>query len=52
MSGTGALSEFDTYLNDLYNKYAEEEEYEFAELIDDIRVKLDKMYTKYMTKGD
>ena len=52
MSGTSALSEFDSYLNDQYNKYVEEDEWEFAELIDRLRSELDKIYDKHMMDGD
>ena len=52
MSGTSALAEFDEYLNDLYNYYIDEGECEFAEMVYNIRVELDKLYDTYFVKGD
>ena len=48
MSNTKALAEFDKYLNEQYNKYLAEDEYEFAELIDNLRNELDRIYDKYL----
>lgn len=45
---TEALAEFDEYLNEQYNKYMADDEYESAELINDLRIELDKIYDKYL----
>lgn len=52
MSGTKALAEFDSYLNDLYNEYVAEDDYDFAEIVDGIRNELDKLYNEYLKNGD
>lgn len=52
MSGTEALSKLDTYLNEQYNYAIEDEDDYKAEIIDDIRIELDKIYDEYFMKGD
>ena len=52
MSGTGALTDLDEILNTKYYKYVEDGDYDSADIIDDVRIELDKIYYKYFWKGD
>ena len=52
MSGTEALAEVDEFLNDMYNEYISEYDYDLAEMIDGIRTKVDQLYNEYAKRGD
>lgn len=52
MTGTQALTEIDDFLNDMYNNYISEYDYDLAEMVDDIRSKVDELYNEYAKRGD
>jgi len=52
MTGTQALTEINEFLNDMYNNYISEDDYDLAEMVDGIRSKVDELYNEYAKRGD